>query len=191
MSKAIVPGSIAAVSTVGGKGLAIARAKYLLICDRSGSMAGQDALHGKTRAEVEDDMVRDLQAKYPGQLVIEAFASQAILCLDGVLPYPNGDSTMIANALNLGATLVKGNMRAILLTDGEASDPEVGIFLAAKPFMNKLDVVYIGPDLGAGRKFLEKLADYTAGTFNKNNLKNPSALLTDTVEQLLLKSGGK
>jgi hypothetical protein len=170
--------------------IALLQAKLLLICDRSASMAEQDAMHGKARYEVEDGVVLDLQSEHPGQIVIEAFAESAIVCLDGNLPYPNGGATYIGNALKFAEKLMKNGMRAILITDGEASDDESAVLRAAEALRGRLDVIYVGPDRGVGRKFLQNIASAANGTFQKNKLDNPK-MLHDAVETLLLQAGKK
>lgn len=185
----VVRGSIQDVAKSGDTALAITDAKIVLICDRSGSMAASDAMGGKTRAEIEDKIVADLQEKYPGQIVLEAFADSAILCLNGQLPYPDGSATIMSTAFQLASTLVKVGMHAIILSDGEATDDEATVLKAAQPLTGKLDVVFIGPDIAPGRRFFEKLAKTTQGTFNHNDLKRDPKLLKDTIETLLLKAG--
>lgn len=190
MNTSIVKGSIQDVAKPdhGGVALALLDAKIVLICDRSGSMEMSDAMGGKKRYEVEDKIVSDLQAKYPGQIVLEAFADSAILCLSGELPYPNGSSTMISYAFKLAADLIKVGMRAILITDGEATDDESEVLKAASPLKGKLDIVFVGPDLSPGRKMLDKISRVVGGTLDHNDLKNPQ-LLFDTIEQKLLGAG--
>ncbi len=185
-------GSIQAIAANSGStALALLKAKLILLCDRSGSMDTSDGMLGKKRYEVEDRVVADLQAKYPGQIVVVAFADSAILCLNGELPYPDGNSTVISNALELAAKMMRGDMRAILLTDGEPTgDSEDRIFQAARSLSGRLDIVYIGSDHGPGRSFLQQLAVVTSGTFQKNKLDDPK-LLENTIETLLLKSGKK
>jgi hypothetical protein len=189
-NKALVAkGSIQDMAKTGDTALTILDAKVVLICDRSGSMANSDAVGGKTRAEVEDQIVEDLQKKYPGQIILEAFAESAILCTNGVLPYPDGAGTILSTALQLASSLTTLGMKAILLTDGEARDDERDILKAAEPLRGKLDIVFIGPDLSPGRSVLNKLAKYTSGTFHHNDLKGDPKFLERQVETLMLKAG--
>ncbi len=185
----VVKGSIQDVTKTGNTALSILDAKLLVICDRSGSMEQHDAMNGKSRYEVEDEIVSNLQKKYPGQIVLIAFGDTAILCLDGNLPYPNSGSTMMTYAFKLAERFTTLGMKAVLITDGEATEDERAVLDAAKPFIGKLDTVLIGPDYAPGKKFLEKLAKYTKGTYNHNDLKTNPKLLEKTLETLLLKAG--
>jgi len=185
----VAKGSITDLSKSADTALTLLDAKLVLICDRSSSMCAADAMNGKTRAEIEDQIVSDLQEKYPGQIVLEAFANSAILCLNGVLPYPDGRATNMAPAFQLASTLVGVGMRAILLTDGESTDTEAEMLSAAQPLKGKLDIVFIGPDLAAGRKSMEKLAKAVNGDFNHNDLKSDPRFLGQTIERLMLKAG--
>jgi hypothetical protein len=173
----------------GGTALALLKARMILLCDRSGSMTIADAMHGKKRYEVEDRVINDLQSENPGQIIIIAFAESAILCVNGELPYPDGDATVFSNAFQLAAKLIQRDMRVVLLTDGEATDPKDVIFNSVKPLRGRLDIVYIGSDHGAGRGFLEELAKSVSGTYQRNKLE--AAHLLDTLEKLLLKPGAK
>lgn len=186
-NKAIIKGSIMDVAN-GNTALALLDAKLLIICDRSGSMTGHDAMGGKARYEVEDEIVRDLQAKYPGQVVLEAFGDSAILCLNGELPYPNSGSTVYSYALKLAQSLVKTGMRAVLISDGEASDSWDEIRRAAEPLRGALDIVFVGPDITPGRNLLDKLSAYVSGTLDYNDLQNQQKLF-ETLERKLLGSG--
>lgn len=192
--RALIAPAVGSVQSVargaGGTALAMLRAKILLICDRSGSMTTADAMHGKQRYEIEDQVVDDLQKKYPGQIIIEAFADSAIICLDGKLPYPDGGATIMSTAFGLAAEVMKSDMRAILITDGEATDSEGEVFTAMRPLVGRLDVVYVGSDHGAGQDFLNRLAKKAAGTFQENTLDSPK-LLENTIEMLMLKPGKK
>jgi hypothetical protein len=191
--KALVArGSLRDVALFGDTGLAMMDAKIVLICDRSGSMEQHDAMNGKARYEVEDGVIADLQAKYPGQIVLEAFADFAIFCENGILPAANGASTMMANAFDAASKLAKLGMAAILITDGEASDMnEDDIIRAALPFKGKLDIIFIGTDHAPGAKFLKRLAKETAGGYNSNDLKSNPAALKGVIEKRLLLSAGK
>lgn len=188
-SLANVPAKGSLATTGKNTALALLNAKAILVIDRSGSMEMRDAMGGRARYEVEDEAVANLQAEYPGQLIITAFADSAIICIDGNLPYPNGSSTILTNAFKLAARLRRGQMRVILLTDGEAQDSEQEILESAKPLIGYLDIVYIGSDHGAGRGILGRLAKYASGTFQ--NSKIDTKLLENTVETLMLKSGKK
>lgn len=191
-SKALstVPAKGSILAMGGNTAMTMLSAELVLICDRSGSMDTADAMHGRKRYEIEDQVVADLQAEFPGRIIVEAFADTAILCLNGELPYPDGGATVMSTAFELAAKLLKRNMKAILITDGEATDSEDRVLRAAKPLIGRLDIVYVGSDRGAGRGFLERLAQETAGTFQRNKLDNPK-LLESTIKQLYLKSGGK
>jgi len=182
----IVKGSILDIARGGDTALAMLDAKIVLICDRSSSMLEKDAFQRKARFEVEDGIVKRLQAKYPGQIVLLSFNDWATMCLDGNLPSPFG-STNMAAALERAKPLVGAGLRGVLISDGEP-DSEQSVFVAATNFKGKLDVVYVGPEGAPGQMLLQRLAQIVNGSFDVNDLKKPE-LLEERLTRLLLKAG--
>ncbi len=74
------------------------------------------------------------------------------------------------------------DIKFILISDGEPNEERATLNLA-KQFKSKIHTVYIGPETGSGRKFLERLAEATGGASIKSDA---PGLLKDPVERLLL-----
>ena len=72
-------------------------------------------------------------------------------------------------------------MRFVIISDGEP-DSEAEALDVASEFESRIDCVYIGPEFGNGRDFLERLAEISGGTYSKS--KAPG-LLAENVTLLL------
>ena len=185
MSTQIVPGSIQSVAKNGSVALAAVNAEVVLICDRSGSMAAEDAHGGRARYAVEDEAVENLQKKHPGKIVLIAFADLADMFPGGYLPPPNGSTNMIAG-LEMAKPLIEAGLRGVLISDGEPNHPQEAVVAFARGIQGKLDTIYVGPEGGQGEKFLKQLAKSIKGSSATYSLKKPPAFLEKGLEQILL-----
>ena len=188
MTRDIAKGSIKDVAG-GDVAIALMNAKIVLLCDRSSSML-EFARDGKCRAEIEDDIVAKFQAKHPGQIALVSFSDAAELREDGVLPYPGGGTT-ITSALNLAEPMVDIGMRAVLITDGEPGENEQMVIRSATRYKGRMDCIYVGPEVGRGGDFCDRLARAVGGTNTICDLNKEPELLAERLGQLLLIAGGK
>lgn len=181
----IVKGSLKDVSGDNDPTMALMEAKLILVCDRSGSMTTNDASENRPRYTVEDEVVKELQEKYAGQIAIVSFSDMAYMCLNGVLPYPDGGTNM-AGALRFVHPVVESGIHAVLVSDGEPDDKQEVIYIA-KQMKGFLDVVFIGKKGSEGDKFLKEVAKASGGTHETNEA---TKMLSKTLTRLLLKAGG-
>lgn len=77
-------------------------------------------------------------------------------------------------------------MKIFLVSDGEPDSPTSTIDLA-RTFSSHINTVYIGPEMGPGRNFLERLASVTGGQFVES--KAPGMLAEPVL--LMLDQGSK
>jgi hypothetical protein len=187
--QSIAKGSIRDVAAGGDNALALLNAKVLVLCDRSGSMS-QEARAGKTCYELEDDIVTRIQAKYPGQVALAAFADVAYLCPTGSLPPPGGNTNML-DALRVAEPLAAVGLRIIMVTDGEPSHDEAEVLQAAKALRGKMDCIFVGPELSAGAEFCKRLARSVGGSHSEADLTKGPELLEQNLTRLLLASGAR
>lgn len=164
--------------------------QLILLCDRSGSMLDKDARSlefgskQKARYEIEDELVAQLQLKHQGKILLASFASYALIHPDGLLPAPSG-STFMLDGLKKILPYTVGDIRVILLSDGEPSDSENQIVsFAMSHYMDKLDTMFCGLLGSPGEVFLKKLAAACMGTHQANVLNHP-ILLSQRVDFLL------
>lgn len=161
--------------------------ELILLCDRSGSMAGRDA-QSKARYQVEDEIVKDLQRRHEGKILLASFSDYATIHVNGILPEPSGGTKMLDGLKKILPYCV-GDMRVILISDGEPSDNEEKIVqYGVLHFMNRLDTMFAGPRGSSGEAFLKHLARMCNGT-TQTNVLNQTHLLTERVNQLLLHAG--
>jgi len=169
-------------------GLAIVNAKVVAICDLSGSMLSKDAGKNENmpRHVVLQEVLDDLQAKYPGEMVVYGFNSANIGILpNGQLPDPDG-STPTHVALNQiyrkASTL---EQQVMLLSDGMPDDAEAR-FEIARELEYPSNTFYIGRfSEREGRDFMCKLASISGGDSSSVSLNTPLKL-TNEIEQLFL-----
>ena len=185
----VAKGSIRDVAAGGDNALALLNARVLVLCDRSGSMA-EEARARKARYELEDDIVTRLQAKYPGQVALAAFADVAYLCPTGKLPPPGGNTNML-DALRVAGPLAAAGLRIIMVTDGEPSHDETEVIRAAASLKGKMDCIFVGPELSAGADFCKRLAASVGGSHSEADLKRGPELLEQSLTRLLLTAGSK
>jgi Mg-chelatase subunit ChlD len=185
MSKALVKGSLGAIAEQENKSLAesFLTCDTLLLADMSGSMGAKDAQGGLTRYEAAENDVIRLQNNHEGKIALISFSDDVLFCPNGK-PYRFGGSTNLTRALKYIKPVDNIGVKIILISDGLPNQPEKALSVA-KTFKSKIDVVYVGDerDLLGGRKFLEKLAKATGGSFSKSD---SPGLLESQVETLML-----
>lgn len=181
---AIIPGSLAAIATRDGVGLAesFLSASVILILDCSGSMSATDAPGGKSRRKAAAEQLTRLQADHAGKLALVCFADRAQFSPGGV-PLNCGSMTNMVRALEFCLPADDTGTQFILISDGQP-DSESETLQVARQFKTPIATVFIGPesDLMGGRRFLEKLAQATGGQFSQGV---NTGVFADKVELLL------
>lgn len=159
----IVAGSLGAVAKKSGNSIATGflSVKCLVMVDTSASMGTNDAIGGETRYKAACAQLERLQAENPGEIGVCSFSNRAEFCPAGV-PYYFGGMTDMVAALRMMKMADACGIRLILISDGEPDDPGQTLKDAGK-FQSKIDAIYIGPETGQGREFLQKLAEATGG----------------------------
>lgn len=160
---AMVPGSLQALAQADGKSLAetFVHCDCVVLVDTSGSMGNRDARDNRRRYDVALEELGNLQRQSPGKFGVIGFSSHATFYPGGVPKY-EADSTDLARALQLARLADVSDMRFVLISDGHPDDAQAALAEARK-FRNRIDVIYIGPEGGAGQEFLNKLAALTGG----------------------------
>ena len=183
-TQAIVPGSLSQVAQQSGKSLAesFIMAEVMCLVDVSGSMDSRDSRGGNSRFATACDELAKLQAGRPGKIAVAAFSSSTQFAPGGV-PVFQGGGTNMADALKFAKTADVGGMRFVIISDGEPNSREETL-AAARLIQGKIDVVYVGPDGGEGRRFLEQLAKAGRGQFVTADR---AIELAERVETLLLR----
>lgn len=186
MTNAIVVGSIADVMNKENKSLAesFLSCDNILLVDTSGSMSATDAPGGLSRHDAAQRELEQLQKQLPGKIAVVSFSSEARFCPSGV-PHRFNGGTDMAGALKFVKPADDCGIRFFLITDGEP-DSEKDALEVAKTFKSRIDCVYIGPEVGYGREFLQRLADCTGGQAVKSQ---EIGMLAESVEMLLLVGG--
>ena len=181
-TNAIVPGSLAAVANRDGLSLAesFLNCEILVVIDQSGSMWAKDVSGGRTRLGAAETELSRIQKQNPGKVGVISFSS-TVEFSPGGLPNREGGSTNMAGALNF-VHVADGACQIVLISDGEP-DNESTALVAARRFANPIHTIYIGPESGEGRQFLERLAAMTGG---RSFQRVEASLLAGGVEQLLL-----
>jgi len=163
--QAIIPGSLSSIAKRQNQSLAesFLSVDVLLIVDVSGSMLSPDAPGGKTRYDMAVEELKRLQADMPGQIGVVAFSNSVQFCPSG---HPTGSfgTTDMAKALEFVKPTDGIGIRFILISDGQPDSAEDTLRVAGT-FKSKIDTVYIGPEGGHGRKFLQQLAAASGGQF--------------------------
>lgn len=162
--------------------------ELILLCDRSGSMITRDAGNQQARYQVEDEIVKALQRQHEGKILLASFSDYAAVHVNGILPQPDGGTQML-DGLKKVRPYVVGDVRVILISDGEPSDNKDKIIqYAVLNFMGRLDTMFAGPRGSQGEQFLKDLARQCGGVMQSNVLQE-THLLTERVNQLLLHAG--
>lgn len=186
MQNAIVTGSISDITKTSGKSFALTflDVEIVVIVDTSGSMSDRDSRGGKSRYEVACDELANLQADNPGKILVISFSNSAQVCLGGV-PYYEGGSTDLRNALQYAKQYDMPDMKFFVISDGYPDDPESAIAVA-KQYQGLIHTIFVGPETDrTGREFLARLANAKGG---KTVLAENAKKLAASVNQLLLKA---
>lgn len=180
----IVAGSLGAVARKNGTSIAMGfmGVKAFVMVDVSGSMETHDAGGGKTRYQAACEQLEQLQNQMPGEIAVGAFSSFASFSPSGV-PVNVGASTDMIKALNMMLMADNTDIRLVLISDGEPDNPSGTLKIAAK-FKSKIDTIFVGPETGAGREFLRKLAELTGGIAVVNKTKD-LGLLSQNITRLI------
>lgn len=165
--KNIVTGSIADVAQRNGQSLAqtFVNAECVCIVDTSASMDSPDSRGGRTRYEVACEELAALQTSMPGKIAVLSFSSMTMFCPNGK-PFNQGGGTNLAEALKFAKVADVPGIRFIVISDGEPDSAERALKEARK-YTNRIDTIFVGPEGGSGRKFLEQLAAASGGTHIK------------------------
>lgn len=163
-------------------------ADAIVLADISDSMLDLDAGRhadgtAMSRHQRAAQELASLQESLPGKVVVVAFASQPRFCPGGSLPVPNG-TTNLTEALKFVA-VADGTVDFIVISDGEPDNEESALEVASK-FESKISTVYVGPEGGAGREFLKKLAQKSGGV---HEVAQGALRLSNTMKQLILPQG--
>ena len=175
MTTEIVKGSLSAIARENNKSLAESwiSVDAVILVDISFSMSEGDARNGMTRHRAAQEELDHLQKTLPGKLAIVAFSEGCTFMPGGVLPPAQG-ATDMAKALKYVRLADKiPGIRFIVISDGEPQEEDAAL-IEARKFKNRIDTVYIGPELGSGRVFLQKL----------DNLKNGQAMTKPQLKEL-------
>lgn len=161
--RAIIPGSVSAIAAQSGKSIAetFLSVDAIILVDISGSMETHDARGGESRYTIACAELAKLQATLPGKLALIAFASHPVFTPSGIPPAPTG-TTDLAGALRFAKVADTGDMRFIVISDGEPNSEQDALAVAAQ-YKGRIDTVYVGPEGGEGQAFLQRLAKRQAG----------------------------
>ena len=160
---AIVPGSVSAIAKQSGKSIAetFLSVEMVILIDVSGSMACHDSRGGKSSYEVALEELAKLQANNPGKLGIIAFSSNPVFCPGGQ-PDLMGGGTNLTGALDFAKVADTGDMRFVVISDGEPDDDTTAL-TRAQSYKGRIDTVYVGPEGGSGSEFMQLLAKRKGG----------------------------
>lgn len=175
MNTAIVPGSLSQIAKRDGASLAEAfvNAEAVILCDTSGSMHTKDSRGGRSRYEVALEELAQLQNANPGKLAVIAFSDTTVFVPTGQPPLLSG-GTDLAGALRFAKMADTGDMKFIVISDGQPDDEQAALQAAAQ-FKGRIDCVFVGrEDDQPARAFLERLAKRSGG----------QAVLADKAQQL-------
>ena len=183
LNTAIVKGSLSSIAKAKGitTGEAFANAKLIVLLDTSASMSRQDAPGGQERYRAAVNQLAKLQAERQGEVVVVSWSTHAQYAPNGI-PAFLGESTDLANALKF-VKHADGLFEFCVISDGEPDDEKAALAIASK-FKSKISTIYIGPEDGAGRDFLRRLAATAKGTSGTCETQNLN-LLSESVAKLL------
>lgn len=133
----------------------------VIMVDVSGSMSTPDAAFGQSRFQAANQQLEKLQGELPGRIAVCSFSDKAKFCATG-LPRDTECTTDMVAALAFLKDFDDAGIRLILISDGEPND-EAGTLAAAGKFASKIDTVFVGSEMSAGREFLRKLSAATGG----------------------------
>lgn len=184
-NNAIIPGSLGAVAQQNNTSIAesFVNADVIIIVDTSGSMDQHDSRGGKSRYDVACEELRQLQSSLPGKLALLSFSSDVMFCPNGI-PFQFGGMTDLAKALKFAKVADVAGMRFIVISDGQP-DSESEALTVARTFKNRIDTIFVGPENGEGKDFLNKLARASGG---QSTTTAQAKELASNVQRLLLTS---
>lgn len=160
---ALVPGSLAAVAQQSGQSVAesFVSADAIIIVDISASMLARDSRGGLSRWEVACQELARLQAEMPGKLALIEFSETATFVPSGC-PSPPRTATNLAGALRFARIADVEGMRFFVISDG-IPDDATGALAEARQYKAPISTIFVGPEDGAGRAFLARLAQAAGG----------------------------
>lgn len=158
-------------------------AKAIVLVDCSASMDLRDCTEKRRRFEVACQQLIQLQRENAGAVAVIAWDDRVQFCPGGVPFEPRG-STDLAKALRFVFPADGTGVRLIVISDGEP-DSQSEALAAAAQFTSQIDCIYCGPETGAGRDFLRRLAEASGGVYTNQTVKDLPQLAA-TVQQLLV-----
>jgi Mg-chelatase subunit ChlD len=166
MTQALVKGSIADIAKQTGQSIAetFLNCDAVVIVDTSASMSASDNdPNRRSRYDRACGELAQLQSDLPGKIGVISFSDSAVFCPNGT-PMNLSGSTDLAAALKYSKIAdVPGAIRFIVISDGEPNSESEALKIAKK-YHNKIDTIFIGPEGGAGREFLKRLAAASGGS---------------------------
>lgn len=133
----------------------------VILYDDSGSMGQHDARGGRSREEVAIEELERLQAEYEGRIALVEFSNFAQLRPTGIPSGQHGGTDLCA-ALELAKCADGLDIGFTVISDGQPDDAFRAIKMA-KTFTSRINTIYIGPEYGSGKQFLEQLASASGG----------------------------
>ncbi len=173
-NQALVVGSLQSVAKATGQSLAetFISADVVVLVDTSSSMLDRDG--DNSRYDRACSELSRLQSSLPGKIAVISFASEPIFCPSGVPQTPFG-MTDLAKALKFAKVADVGDMRFIIISDGEPDSQEEALAAVAQ-YRGRVDVIYVGREGGPGEKFLTRLAKSKGGkSITSENAKSLAA----------------
>lgn len=152
----------------------------LILMDVSASMSQDD------RWEKANKALAELQAKYPGRLLLAEFGVGTHLRLDGQVGPPQDDMTNLLSAIQFADPYAKTGMKIIIITDGEPNSnqyslPELREVIVKAATGMKIHSIFCGDDKdGVDKDFLARLGETSIVTPD---------LLVAPIEKYLLSGG--
>lgn len=171
--------------------VALGNVKVIVCADHSASTSECDAEGGRSRHQVIYQMLLDLQAKYPMQVLLIQFASRCEVKLDGLLDEPQG-GTAGTPPLQQAEQLANETTEVWFLSDGELSEASFfggsslgEIDRIVKALGKRIHFGFAGAKGGEGESTLRRLAQLANTQFNTQIHKNMGDF-TQKVEDTLL-----
>lgn len=163
MQTALVVGSLAQIAQRDGMSIAesFLAVDAVILVDVSGSMYTDDCRDHQRRYDVALEELTRLQGDLPGRLAIVAFSNAPQFVPNGVPPLLGG-STDLTGALRFIRLADTGDIRLIVISDGQPDD-ERGALAAAAQYRGRIDTVFVGPEGDRGADFLRRLAAANGG----------------------------
>lgn len=162
---AIIKGSLGDIAKQSSQSIArsFVNAEMVALVDVSGSMRAMDARGGKQRYRVAIQELARIQENNPGEIAIISFSSSVTFCPSGK-PLLMGGSTNLTAALKFAKVADVADMRFVLISDGYPDNPDSALAIASN-YNADINVIYVGPENGSGRNYLEQLANKSGGQF--------------------------